>query len=101
MADPSRTWLVIFAVGGLLALGALALMPPAAPGRPTGSVDHPYSAEHRVMLQRMQTDTGPAMVERMRGEPLWEAMRDPRAIRVMEQERADFDRMLGRNPAPP
>jgi hypothetical protein len=46
-------------------------------------------------------DASPAMVERMRSDPMWRMMREPRSIRLMEQEQAGLDRMLGRNPAGP
>lgn len=73
-------------------------LPNQEPG--TGGRPDPERAEHYQMMQRMRVKVTAGMVEQMRSDPMWQRMRDPRYIRLMEQEQADIDQMLGRNPAP-
>lgn len=103
MTDRSRRWLAVLAAAALLAAGSVAVVSvPWAQPQPAANVTHhPYSTEHNAMMQRMRVDASPAMVERMRSDPMWRMMRKPRSIRLMEQEQAGLDRMLGRNPAGP
>jgi hypothetical protein len=98
MNNAARRWLAGIATTMLLGAGALAAVTAAGAQEPSaGFTHHPDSAEHTAMMQRMRVDASPAMVEQMRTDPLWQMMRDPHAIRLMEQERAGLDRMLGRN----
>jgi hypothetical protein len=99
MTDHARRWLAGVSAAMLLSAGALASVSAAAALQPSAGFNHhPYSAEHTAMLQRMRVDASPAMVERMRTDPMFQTMRDPRSIRLMEQEQAGLDQMLGRNP---
>jgi hypothetical protein len=99
MTDRARRWLAGIGAAMLLGAGALAVVSAAAAQQPpAGFAHHPHSAEHTAMMQRMRVDATPAMVERMRIDPMWQMMRDPQSIRLMEQEQAGLDRMLGRNP---
>jgi hypothetical protein len=101
MTDRTHSWLAGVAVTLLATGGGLAIVsgPQVQPG---GAVDEAYQhrAEHERMLQRMRVDASPRMVEQMRSDPMGQTMRDPRHIRLMEQERDGLDRMLGRNPVP-
>jgi uncharacterized protein YbaA (DUF1428 family) len=102
MTDPARRGLAGIAAAMLLGAGALAVVSATATQQPSADLSHhPYSAEHTAMMQRMRVDASPAMVERMRTDPMWQMMRDPRSIQLMEQEQAAIDRMLGRSPAAP
>jgi hypothetical protein len=102
VTDGARRWLAGTAVAALLGAGALAVLSATAPQAPSaGLIHHPHSTEHTVMMQRMQVDSTPLMLEQMRTDPMWQMMLDPRYIRLMEQEQAGLDRMLGRNPAYP
>jgi hypothetical protein len=99
MTDRARRWLAGIAAVMLLGAGALAVASATATQQPSAGVSHHlYSAEHTAMMQRMRLDASPAMVEQMRADPMWQMMRNPRSIRLMEQEQAGLDRMLGRNP---
>jgi hypothetical protein len=102
MADRARTWLAGVGVAALVAAGWLAVVswPQTQPGAAVSEA-HPDRDQHNRMLQRMRVDASPRMVETMRSDPVGQMMRDPRHIRLMEQEQAGLDRMLGRNPAGP
>jgi hypothetical protein len=100
MTDRARRWLA-GVIAAMLLGGTLAAVSAASLQASTGVSHHPHSADHAVMMQRMRVDASPAMVERMRTDPMWQMMRDPRWIRLMEQDQAGLDRMLGRNPTVP
>jgi Spy/CpxP family protein refolding chaperone len=51
---------------------------------------------HRQMLERMQDDASPAMLELMNNDPMWQMMRSDDWPQMDEQHQADIDRMLGR-----
>lgn len=51
--------------------------------------------QHRQMIERMQEDASPAMLELMNNDPMWQMMRTPEWARMDEQHQADIDRMLG------
>lgn len=51
--------------------------------------------QHRKMLERMQEDASPAMLEMMNTDPMWQMMRTPEWARMDEQHQQDLDRMLG------
>jgi len=51
--------------------------------------------QHRQMLERMQEDASPAMLEIMDNDPMWQMMRTPEWARMDEQHQEDLDRMLG------
>jgi hypothetical protein len=51
--------------------------------------------QHRQMLERMQEDASPAMLEIMNDDPMWQMMRTPEWARMDEQHQEDLDRMLG------
>ena len=50
--------------------------------------------QHRQMLERMQEDASPAMLEIMNNDPMWQMMRTPEWARMDEQHQEDLDRML-------
>lgn len=100
MTDRNSARLLAIAITALVAAGGVALasqqeQPPRAPV----VVEHPYRAQHEAMMQRMRAGVTPAMVEQMRIDPMWRMMREDRYVRLMEQDQAQIDRMLGRNPA--
>jgi hypothetical protein len=100
MTDGARRWLAGISTMMLLGAGMLAAVTAAGAQQPSAAfTHHPHSAEHTAMMQRMRVDASPAMVERMRTDPMWQMMRDADAIRLMEQERTGVDRMLGRDPS--
>jgi len=51
--------------------------------------------QHRQMIERMQEDASPAMLEIMNNDPMWQMMRTPEWARMDEQHQEDLDRMLG------
>lgn len=51
--------------------------------------------QHRQMIERMQEDASPAMLELMNNDPMWQMMRTPEWAQMDEQHQADIDRMLG------
>lgn len=100
MTDRNSARLLAIAITALVAAGGVALasqqeQPPRGPV----VVEHPYRAQHEAMMQRMRAGVTPAMVEQMRIDPMWRMMREDRYVRLMEQDQAQIDRMLGRNPA--
>ena len=52
--------------------------------------------QHRQMLERMQEDASPAMLQIMNNDPMWQMMRTPEWARMDEQHQEDLDRMLGK-----
>lgn len=52
--------------------------------------------KHRVMLQQMESNASPQMLELMNNDPMWQMMRSERWARLEEQHKADIDRMLGK-----
>lgn len=52
--------------------------------------------QHRQMLERMQEDASPAMLQIMNNDPMWQMMRTPEWARMDELHQQDIDRMLGR-----
>lgn len=57
---------------------------------------HDLLERHRRMLQQMQDNASPAMLELMNNDPMWQMMRSPEWARLDEEHQADIDRMLGR-----
>lgn len=53
-------------------------------------------AQHRQMLEGMQEDASPAMLELMNDDPMWQMMRTSEWARMDEQHQRDIDRMLGK-----
>jgi len=51
--------------------------------------------QHRQMIERMQEDASPAMLEIMNNDPMWQMMRTPEWARMDAQHQEDIDRMLG------
>ncbi|MFP5318191.1 MAG: hypothetical protein ACLGI2_07840 [Acidimicrobiia bacterium] len=51
---------------------------------------------HRQMLQQMQDNATPAMLQLMNNDPMWEMMRSADWTQMQEQHQADVDRMLGK-----
>ena len=51
--------------------------------------------QHRQMLEAMQDDVSPAMLERMNNDPMWQMLRTDEWARLDEEHQADLDRMLG------
>ena len=51
--------------------------------------------QHRQMIERMQEDASPAMLEMMNNDPMWQMMRTPEWARMDAQHQEDIDRMLG------
>lgn len=52
--------------------------------------------QHRAMLERMQEDASPSMLQRMNDDPMWQMLRSDDWARLDEEHRADIDRMLGK-----
>ena len=52
--------------------------------------------QHRQMLERMQEDASPAMLEIMNNDPMWQMMRTPEWAQMDERHQKDVDRMLGK-----
>ena len=52
--------------------------------------------QHLVMLQQMESDASPAMLELMNNDPMWQMLRSEEWAQLDEQHQADIDRMLGR-----
>ena len=57
---------------------------------------HDMAERHRQMLERMQQDASPAMLELMNNDPMWQMMRSGEWARLDEEHQEDIDRMLGR-----
>ena len=57
---------------------------------------HEILEKHRIMLQQMQDNASPAMLELMNSDPMWQMMRSGEWARMDEQHQADIDRMLGK-----
>ena len=51
--------------------------------------------QHRQMIERMQEDASPAMLEMMNNDPMWQMMRTPEWAQMDAQHQEDIDRMLG------
>jgi len=51
--------------------------------------------QHRQMIERMQEDASPAMLELMNNDPMWQMMRTPEWAQMDAQHQEDIDRMLG------
>ena len=51
--------------------------------------------QHRQMIERMQEDASPAMLEMMNNDPMWQMMRTPEWAEMDAQHQDDIDRMLG------
>ena len=51
--------------------------------------------QHRQMLEAMQDDVSPAMLQRMNDDPMWQMLRTEEWARLDEEHQADIDRMLG------
>ena len=57
---------------------------------------HDVLDQHRQMLQQMQDNASPAMLQLMNKDPMWQMMRSQDWARMDEQHQADIDRMLGK-----
>lgn len=51
--------------------------------------------QHRQMIERMQEDASPAMLEIMNNDPMWRMMRTPEWAQMDARHQEDIDRMLG------
>ena len=105
-----RSWKVAIGVAavGFVAVLALVLAVNASDGdSPSPSVGRLTEMEqsgemseiweqHRQMLQRMQEDASPAMLEIMNNDPMWQMMRTPEWARMDERHQEDIDQMLGK-----
>jgi len=102
-----RTWKVAIAVTTVLFVAAVLAVTVAnggddAPARSYGELTkmegsgemHDLLEQHRVMIERMQEDASPAMLELMNKDPMWRMMRSPEWARMDEQHQQDIDRML-------
>ncbi|HVT75868.1 MAG TPA: hypothetical protein VHD87_02475 [Acidimicrobiales bacterium] len=52
--------------------------------------------QHRAMLQQMQADASPAMLDLMNNDPMWKMLRSEEWSQLDAQHQADIDRMLGK-----
>ena len=52
--------------------------------------------QHRQMIERMQEDASPAMLEIMNNDPMWQMMRTPEWAQMDQQHQEDIDRMIGK-----
>lgn len=57
---------------------------------------HDMLERHRLMLQQMEKNASPAMLQLMNSDPMWQMMRSETWARLDEQHQADINRMLGR-----
>lgn len=92
-------------LGAALTLGTLAIAEDdSGKGAPVGRLTrmeqsgemHDLLERHREMLQQMQDDATPAMLELMNTDPMWQMLRSEDWARLDEQHQADIDQMLGR-----
>lgn len=58
---------------------------------------HTLLEQHRQMLQRMQSDASPAMLEIMKNDPIWQMMRTPEWAQLDLQHEQELNRSLGRS----
>lgn len=52
--------------------------------------------QHRQMIEKMQQDASPAMLQLMNNDPMWQMMRSPEWAKMDEQHQQDLDRLLGK-----
>lgn len=57
---------------------------------------HDILERHRFMLQQMQRNASPEMLQLMNSDPMWQMMRSEKWARLEERHQADIERMLGR-----
>ena len=57
---------------------------------------HDVLEQRRQMLQQMQDNASPAMLQLMNNDPMWQMMRSEDWARMDEEHQADIDRMLGK-----
>lgn len=102
-------------IGAFAGAGALVALddddatgiPPMHTGAPMGDVGrmtrmeqsgemHDVAERHRQMLEQMQTNASPQMLDLMNNDPMWQMMRSGEWARLDEEHQEDIDRMLGR-----
>jgi hypothetical protein len=57
---------------------------------------HEMLQRHQQMMEAMQVDASPAMLDRMENDPMWQMLESGELIELMEQHQQNIDRMLGR-----
>lgn len=57
---------------------------------------HAILERHRQMLEQMQANVSPAMLQLMQNDPMWQMMRSTDWARLDEEHQADLDRMMGK-----
>lgn len=55
---------------------------------------HAMLQQHQEMMQRMQVDASPQMLEIMRNDPMWQMLDSGEMITLMEEHQEDINRML-------
>lgn len=105
----SRNWKVAITVAAVFValVGAVLASNGADKGQPTARVGRITEMEmsgemgavleqHRQMIEQMQQDASPAMLELMNKDPMWKMMRSPGWAQMDEQHQKDLDRLLGK-----